>query len=121
MINIDLLRKLARSNKWLALYARCKDIGTLKLFQNDVDYSRIQLAFLHWLETYYSLLTDIAYGEDYITERTIEDDIICDAYLYYKHTERRKEMRESKKNKPRDTDRDNKQTTGRIVFKERNK
>ncbi len=95
----NLLRKLARSHQWQSLYVRCKDIGSLKLFNNDSDLSEPQRHFLMWLEVYNSLYMDLRMEEEYISNDVIEDDIRCEAYLLYKSKKRdtKKEERENKK------------------------
>ena len=95
----NLLRKLARSHQWQSLYVRCKDLGTLKLFGNDYDLSEIQRHFLMWLEIYNSLYMDLHTEEDFISEKVIEDDIRCEAYLLYKSKKREIKKNEKKSNR----------------------
>jgi len=76
------LRILARSPRWQILYSRSKEIGSLRLFNNDRDFTPLQLSFLQWLEVYSSLETDLAMKEKYISRDVIEDDYRTDAYLY---------------------------------------
>lgn len=80
----NLLRKLARSEKWLTLYVRAKEMDGIKLFKNERDFTPLQIRFLRWLEIYHSLYIDLAMKEPYISEEIIEDDIYCDAYLLWK-------------------------------------
>lgn len=72
------------------MYCRAKELGHLKLFENDIDISRVQLSFLQWLEIYNSLEIDLALGEKNINREIIEDDIRTDAYLLWKSRERKK-------------------------------
>lgn len=78
------IRELAKSPRWQCLYARAKELATIKLFKNDVDFTEIQLLFLTWLEVYNSLNTDLVNKEDYISEEVIEDSIRTDAYLLWR-------------------------------------
>lgn len=78
------LRKLARSNRWQLLYAKSKEINGIRLFINEVNFSQIQIAFLYWLSVYHSLYQDLVMKERYLTDEVIDNDIECDAYLYYK-------------------------------------
>jgi len=78
------LRKLARSTYWQTLYSRAKDIGSLKLFENDTDLTQIQIAFLRWLEVYNGLMMDLCLGEEYMSQKVLECDILTDAYLLMK-------------------------------------
>lgn len=96
------IRKLARSVYWQTLYSRAKDIGSIRLFLNDIEFSKLQLIFLQWLEVYHSLYIDISMGEKYINDEIIEDDIRTDAYLYY----RRMKDKEIKDNKNKDKKQD---------------
>ena len=103
-MNYKLLKKLARSNKWQVLYNRAKELGTLRLFKNDMDLTKIQIWILYFLEMYSSLYTDLAMDEEYINEEVIEDDLRCEAYLLY-----RKEKSKKQKSK-KYTDKDKKVT-----------
>jgi len=89
-MNFHALRKVAKSNKYQILYNRAKNLGTIKLFSNDVNYTQAQIWFLYWLEVYSSLYTDLAMNEKYIDEEVIEDDLRTDAYILYRQ-EKRKE------------------------------
>ncbi len=111
---IKSLRKLARSYQWQSLYVRCKEIGTLQLFDNSFDLSEIQKCFLMWLEIYNSLYTDISMKEDFIDEEVIKDDIRCEAYLLYKS----KKKNETKKSKKSKRVIDNTQGIPSVIFKD---
>ena len=95
------LRKLARSYKYQSLYARAKELGHIKLFENNYDFTKIQILFLRWLEIYYILYTDLASKENYISEEVIKDDIRAEAYLLYKNT--KKDEKEDKNKRQVDT------------------
>lgn len=84
------LRELARNTHWQIVYSRSKEISGISLFENNTDFTPVQVAFLQWLEIYHSLEVDLAMKEPYITRDVIEDDIRCDAYL---------QLRDSKENK----------------------
>ena len=90
-MNFKLLQKLSRSNKWQILYNRAKELGTLRLFKNDIDLTKIQIWMLYFLEMYSSLYTDLAMNEDFISEEVIEDDLRCEAYLLYRKEKNKKE------------------------------
>lgn len=104
-MNFKLLKKLARSNRWQILYNRAKELGSLRLFKNDMDLTNIQIWMLYFLEMFSSLYTDLAMNEKYISESVIEDDLRCEAYLLY-----RKEKSKKEKNK-KFTDKENKTVT----------
>jgi len=93
-MNITALKKIAKSDQWQILYNRAKEIGTLKLFDNDSDLSGIQINFLYLLQMYNVLYQDLAEDRDYISQEVIEDDIRTEAYLLL-----RQELRKKKDNK----------------------
>ena len=90
-MNIEILQKLARNNRWQIIYNRCKEIGSLKLFNNTSDLSNLQITFCYMLELYHILYQDLNSGEEYISEEIIEDPIRTEAYLLL-----RKEKKEKK-------------------------
>lgn len=83
-MDLKTLRKIAKSNRFQALYRRAKESGMIRLFTNDYDLSKIQEWFLHYLEIYNLLYRDLANREPYITEEVIQNDIRADAYLLLK-------------------------------------
>jgi len=76
------LRILARSPRWQILYARSKEHSGLHLFNNETDFTPLQIAFLQWLEIYHSMAMDLAMKEKGLSKDVFEDDYRCDAYLY---------------------------------------
>jgi len=94
-MNLTILRKLAKSDRCQILYNRAKELGSLKLFSNDSDLSKVQNWFLYFLEIYNMLYRDLAEGKNYISEEVIADDIRTDAYLLL----RRKSKDDKGKNK----------------------
>jgi hypothetical protein len=90
-MNIDKqIRKLARSVYWQNIYKSAKEIGSIQLFENQTNFSGLQSLFLFWLSIYDSLYHDLAQKEwKYLDEKVIDNDIRCDAFLYF-----RSQMRE---------------------------
>ncbi len=88
----SLLRKLAKSNRYQLLYNRAKELGTLRLFNNDNDLTKIQITFLYYLELYSSLYKDLGSREPYISEEVINDETRCDAYILWRSREKYKEQ-----------------------------
>jgi len=82
------LRTLARLGYWQSLYSRAKELK-LKLFENESDFTKIQILFLQYLEIYNQLYIDLSLGEEYIDEKVIEDELRADAYLLYKRKQRK--------------------------------
>lgn len=92
------LRTLARQVYFQNLYARAKELN-LNLFENNSDFSKLQVRFLQWLEIYHSIFVDIASGEKLITYKRVEDDMLVDAYLVYKDKEKSRKDKNKKKGK----------------------
>ena len=90
----NILRKLARSREWQVIYARSKEISGIKLFKNETDFTEVQLNFLHWLEFYNRLYTDLALDEKNISEWVIDDEIRADAYVYWKDKQKSEKKEE---------------------------
>jgi len=76
-MNLRILRNLAKSDRWQIIYNRAKELGTIKLFDNDSDLTKAQILFLYYLELYSSLYRDLASHEPYISEAVIDDEIRC--------------------------------------------
>ena len=95
-MNIKILRKLARTSNYQLIYSMAKEVGTLKIFHNTVDFTVSQIHFLHWLSVYSSLYLDLAMNKEYISEEVIVDDIRTDAYLLYRNEEDKKQSKKQK-------------------------
>lgn len=94
---MNALQRLARSNTAQTLYRHSKEIGSLRLFNNDTDLSHIQVLYLYYLSLYESLYTDLQMQEEYISEQVIEDDLRCEAYLLFKRVNRKNKKLNNKK------------------------
>lgn len=92
------VRKLAKSNKYQTLYTLFKENG-MQFFKNTTEYTSYQILFLNYLGMYDRLFTEVAIND--IDERVIEDDILADAFLYYrrKHKETLEDIERPKDNK----------------------
>ena len=91
------LRTLARSPYWLTIYNRAKELK-LKLFENDSDFSQIQILFLQYLESIANLYLDLALGEELLCDEAINDWIRAEAYLLYKQKQKKEEKLGIRKN-----------------------
>lgn len=111
IIREEPLRMLARTHRHQIVYSRAKELNGIRLFENDNDFSTIQIVFLQYLESISSLYIDLAVGENLLTEEVIEDWIRADSYLLYK----RKKREEQKLNGTADSEIRN-STTEKIVF-----
>jgi len=96
-MNLKILRTLAKSEKFQALYRRAKDTGVIKIFKNDYNLSKIQDWFFYYLEVYNMLYQDLANKEPYLTEEVIKNDLRCDAYLLMKSKTKNKKEEKNKK------------------------
>lgn len=112
MKNFNSLRTLARSSHWQIVYSRSKEMAQIGLFENQNDYTPLQIAFLQWLEVYYSLEIDLGMNKPHISREVIEDDIRCDAYLHWRETISNKTDKEISELENTDTLHD-----GAVVFK----
>ena len=113
-----IIRKIAKSYRWQVIYQRSKEIGSFQLFDNNKDLTRIQTIMLHYLELYNGLYTDLAMGEDFISQEIIDDSLRTDAYLLYRDR-KRKEERAPKKKKTGDRVIDNNSDIPNVVFTKR--
>lgn len=82
------VRKLAKTNKYQMRYALAKELH-FKLFENESDWSNLQMVFLNNLIFYSNLYMDIALKE--VDEIVTTNEIYEDAWMYYKHNKKPKE------------------------------
>jgi len=96
-MNLKILRKLAKSEKFQSLYRRAKESGLVKVFRNEYDLSKIQNWFFYYLEIYHMIYQDLNNKEAYLTEEVIQNDLRCDAYLFMKSKNKNKITEKNKK------------------------
>lgn len=103
-MNVDevniIIRKMAKSSRWQAIYSNAKELK-LKLFENELDLTELQVLFLNYLSFYSSLYMDIAMGD--VAEFVTDNFIYEDAYMYYKRKcddKNNNDLNKSDKNKP---------------------
>jgi len=91
------IRTIAKSIFWQNIYKSAKEIGSIQLFENKSNFSGLQNLFLFWLSVYESLYSDLIQKEwKYLDEKVIEDDIRCDAFLYWRSQMRENELHKYK-------------------------
>ena len=79
------IRKLARTVYYQNIYNAIKECSGIHLFENVSNISGLQTLFLYWLGIYSMLYQELSTQEDdLLTERVIEDDVRCDAYLMHR-------------------------------------
>jgi hypothetical protein len=85
MDNEKLIRKLARSTYYQNIYKSAKEIGSIHLFENSSNLSGVQNLFLFWLSVYDTLYSELGQKEwKYLDEKVIDNDLRCDAFLYWR-------------------------------------
>lgn len=91
------IRRLARSSYWQMLYKNAKAIG-VSLFHNKQNLSGLQVHFIYWLQVYNLLYEELSKQEfQNLSEETINDDIRCDAFLYWRQRYITRQINEHKK------------------------
>lgn len=98
-MNHKALQELARSTYWQLLYSRSKEMN-LKLFQNDYDFTNLQIWMLYYLALYASLYEDIALDKDFISEKHLDSWNRVEAYLMWK---KKNQNKKEEPNKPANT------------------
>lgn len=94
------IRKLARSVYYQNLYKAAKELGTIHIFENISNFSGLQTLFLFWLNIYETLYSDLAHKEyKYLDNMVIENDVRCDAFLYWKSKIKEQELNKYKRDK----------------------
>src|SRR5271169_1013181 len=116
MTPFNSIRELAKSSYWQIIYSRSKEMAQIGLFENKIDFTPLQIAFLQWLEVYHSLEVDLMSKKDYLSRETIDDEIRCDAYLHWRSLISNKSEKEIKDLENTDNLHD-----GAVVFKKRKK
>jgi hypothetical protein len=76
------LRLLSKSNYFQNIYSLSKDMPSIRIFDNDRNFTDIQMSFLRFLNYYSAVLLDIALGD--VDEIVLDNDIYTDAYMLYK-------------------------------------
>lgn len=97
-MNIDeKVRALARSQYWQSMYSASKECHSLHLFDNETNFSGLQMLLLYWMRVY-SLLYEEFYNQEWTNLHidVINDDIHCDAFLYWRSKELEKRTRQYK-------------------------
>lgn len=87
------LRTLAKSYRYQTLYGIEKPIG-IRIFENQIDFSHIQLMFLTYLNMYVVIGNDIYLDE--VKDVVLKDDIYEDSYLIYKKSKKETKKTEAK-------------------------
>jgi len=76
------VRQLAKTQNMQNIFFVSKELNGIKIFMNEVDFSKIQHSFLSYLYFYHNLHRDISMKE--VNKKVLDDEIFEDAYSYYK-------------------------------------
>ena len=80
------IRHLAKSNYWQNLYDASKNCSNISLFENNTNFSGLQVRMIYWLSVYSMLYEELQKHEDkLLTENVIKDEMRVDAYLIYRN------------------------------------
>lgn len=92
------LRIIAKSSYWQDLYRSSKDINGIRLFDNESNFSGLQIIFLNWIRVYGLLYEELSNQEwDNLTEDVINDFDRCDAFLYWRSKQIERKIRDNKR------------------------
>ncbi len=92
----SILRLLAKSVKSQNLFLASKEINGINLFHNNVNFSKIQDAYISYLYSCDSINKDIAI--DKISNHVFDSEICEDAYLLWKRNNKITDKKEKKQN-----------------------
>jgi hypothetical protein len=93
------LRDFAKSNKAQNLFVATKEISSIHLFKNSIDFSKLQEIFLNYLYIYDGIMKDII--TERISKHVLDDEIYEDAYTLWKR-EKKYQEKEPQDNKKRE-------------------
>jgi hypothetical protein len=90
----SLLRKLAKSVRCQNIFVASKEINGIKLFCNEVEFSKLQEIYLSYLYNSNTISNDIIFEE--ISEHVVDSEIMEDAYLLWKKRNMKKTIKDNK-------------------------
>jgi len=111
------LRKLAQDFKWQFLYMRSQEMSSVRLFDNSMDLTRVQIDFLQWLQVYSVAEDDLLNEKPYISRKVIQDDMRLDAYYMLKKQLQKQEKQQDKKGKKKKDNKTPHPSIPSVVFK----
>jgi len=90
----DGLKQLAKENKTQNLFSASREIFGVRLFNNELDLSKIQQVFINYLYFYENLITDVMSNS--VSDKVLLDDVYAEAYVVYKKKDKSKDKPEDK-------------------------
>jgi len=107
-------RELSSKNYYQVIYTNAKEIG-LRIFENTIDLTEIQIYFLNYLNFYSNLNTDIALGD--VNEIVRDNFIFEDAYTLFKYKNKKPKFSTTPETKPNKSGKETVRTTSQFVFR----
>lgn len=92
---IKALHNLAKDTNTQNIFQASKEISGIYLFENRVNFTKIQNVFMELLYTYESLRKDIIIEK--ISAKVLDDEMYMEAYLKWKRSDKRNRQKEEKK------------------------
>lgn len=92
------IRKLAKTSDMLNLFIASKELNGIRLFENETNFSQLQLMFINYLYYYHNLHQDISLKK--VSEHVLDNEIYENAYSYYK-SKNLDEIKPEDKKKPK--------------------
>jgi len=88
-ILIKRVRQLSKTSYWQTVYGSTKELG-FQLFNNQTNFSELQILFLNYMGFYSVINMDIAMGD--VTDIVLDNEIYEDAYMHYKNKSDKKKI-----------------------------
>lgn len=92
----SLIRKLAKSTRYQNLFSTAKDLKNIKIFDNEIDLTKIQNIFLSYLYFYDSLYRELENNK--ISKHLMDEELYEDSYVLYRREKNK--QKESKEDNP---------------------
>lgn len=89
-----ILRKLSKNNYWQSVYCQSKECSGIQLFENNSNYTHLQLIFINEISNFSAICADVLMGD--VSELVLSEEIYQDAYSFYKHQKRIKKNKKTK-------------------------
>lgn len=92
------IRELAKSPYWQFIYRNSKELANFKIFENETNFSGLQIIFLHYCEVYNMLYKELSENQwSNLTEDVINDDFRTDCFLAWRNAELTQEIKKIRK------------------------
>lgn len=112
--SIKEIRKLARDLQSQNLFVMSKEIYGIRLFENDKDFSGLQMNYLSLLSHYNFLNREVDMDE--VSDLVLKEDIYGDSYVYWKQKKGNEYLKNKMKTKNKSHSKENSGKHLKIVF-----